>query len=406
VTKSQQLAGLAGLLAASMLLSSCGLFGGKDEEAEPKELVKFKNTVKIKKLWSTKVGGKSEHLLVGLRPIGDGNRIYAASQDGKVVAINPDSGKTHWKSELEIELSAGPDVNEGVVAIASKDGDIVLLDADSGAELWRSYVGGEVLAKPLIKDDAVIAQTIDNRLVALARFDGKQRWEAKQTMPALTMRGASSPMLVGSSVIAGFDNGRLVAYNIDTGDIEWDSMLALPTGRSDLDRLADIDGAIAIVGQDIYAAGYQGRVSSIAAESGQVLWSREISTYRGATADWNSVYTVKDDGEIVALTRTNGAELWRNDDLLRRDPTLPVPFRSSVVVGDFEGYLHFFSGLDGEALARVRFGKAAITSDPLVVANRLYVQSDNGSVGAFEIVQQRPKRNAPDVADQAAADES
>lgn len=406
MTQLRRLAGLAGLLAASMLLSSCGLFGDKEEEAEPKKLVKFESTLKIKKLWSTKVGGKSEHLLVGLRPIGDGNRIYAASQDGKVVAISPDSGKPRWKVELEVELSAGPDVNEGVVAVATKNGYIVLLDANSGSELWRTYVGGETLAKPLIKGDAVIVQTIDNRLVALARFDGKQRWEVKQTMPALTMRGASSPTLVGSSVIAGFDNGRLVAYDIDTGDIEWDSMLALPTGRSDLDRLSDIDGAIAVVGQDIYAAGYQGRVASIAAESGQVLWSREISTYKGAAADWNSIYTVKDDGEIVALTRSNGADLWRNNDLLRRDPTLPVPFRTSVVVGDFEGYLHFFSGIDGEALARVRFGKTAITSAPLVVANRLYVQSDDGSVAAFEIVQQRPTRSAPDVADEAAAEES
>jgi outer membrane protein assembly factor BamB len=389
-----------------VLLSSCGLFGDKDEELEPKELVKFESTLKIKKLWSTKVGGKSEYLLVGLRPAGDGNLIYAASQDGMVLAIDPDSGKSRWKSELDMELSAGPDVNEGVVAVASKNGYIVLLDAESGAELWRAFVGGETLAKPLIKDDNVVVQTIDNRLVALARFDGKQRWESKQSMPALTMRGAASPALVGSTVVAGFDNGRLVAFDIDTGDIEWDSMLSMPKGRSDLDRLADIDGAIAIVGQDIYAAGYQGRVSSVAAESGQVLWSREISTYEGVAADWNSVYTVKDDGEIIALTRTNGVEIWRNDDLLRRDPTLPVPFHTSVVVGDFEGYLHFFSGIDGEALARVRFGSTAITSDPLVVANRLYVQSDDGKVGAFEIVQQRPKRNAPDVADQPEADES
>lgn len=389
-----------------MLLSSCGLFGDKDEEAEPKELVKFESTLKIKKLWSTKVGGKSEYLLVGLRPVGDGNRIYSASHDGKVVAIYPDTGKLHWKSDLEVELSAGPDVNEGVVAVASTNGYVILLDANSGTEQWRSYVGGETLAKPLIKDDFVIVQTIDNRLVALARFDGRQRWEAKQSTPALTMRGASSPMLVGSSVIAGFDNGRLVAYDIDTGDIEWDSMLALPTGRSDLDRLADIDGAIAIVGQDIYAAGYQGRVSSIAAESGQVLWSREISTYEGVAADWNSVYTAKDDGEIIALTRSNGAELWRNDDLLRRDPTLPVPFQASVVVGDFEGYLHFFSAIDGEPLARLRFGSSAITSNPLVIANRLYVQSDDGKIGAFEIVLQAPKRKAPDVADQPAVDES
>jgi outer membrane protein assembly factor BamB len=406
VTRSWRLTGFLGMLAASMLLSSCSLFSDKDEEAEPKELVKFESKIKVKKLWSTKVGGKSEYLMVGLRPVVDGNRIYAASQDGKVVALNPDSGKVHWKSELEIELSAGPDVNEGVIAVAAKDGFVALLDAESGNELWRIYVGGEILAKPLIKGDSVVVQTNDNRLVALARFDGKQRWEAKQTMPALTMRGASSPALVGSTIIAGFDNGRLVAFDIETGDVEWDSMLALPTGRSDLDRLSDIDGAIAVVGQDIYAAGYHGRISSIAAESGQILWAREISSYEGVAADWNSVYTVKDDGEIIALTRTNGAELWRNDDLLRRDPTLPVPFQTSVVVGDFEGYLHFFSSIDGEANARLRFGSTAITSDPIVVGNRLFVQSDDGSVGAFEIVQERPKRNAPDVADQPAADES
>jgi outer membrane protein assembly factor BamB len=406
VIRSLRLTGLIGLLAASLLLSSCSLFGDKEEEAEPKELVKLKNTIKIKKLWSTKVGGKSEFLLVGLRPIGDGNLIYAASQDGKVMAIDPDSGKSRWKSELGIELSAGPDVGEGVLALASKDGYIVALDANSGAELWRVYVGGETLAKPLISNDVVIVQTIDNRLIALARFDGKQRWEAKQSTPALTMRGASSPSLVGSSVVAGFDNGRLAAYKVETGDVEWDVMLALPTGRSDLDRLSDIDGAIAVVGQDIYAAGYQGRISSIAAESGQVLWAREISSYKGAAADWNSIYTVKEDGEIIALTRANGAELWRNDDLLRRDPTLPAPFLTSVVVGDFEGYLHFFSGISGDALARLRFGSSAISINPLVVANRLYVQSDDGKVGAFEIVQERPKRKAPDVADQPVADES
>ena len=392
------------LTAATLLLSSCGLFGDKEEELEPKELVKIENKLKIKRLWSTKVGGSSEFLLVGLRPVGDGNRIYAASQDGKVIAVDPASGKHHWKSDLEIELSAGPAVNEGVIAIATKDGYVVVLDSASGTEQWRVYVGGETLAKPLIKNDSVVVQTIDNRLIALSRFDGKQRWEIEQSMPALTMRGASSPLLVGSLVIAGFDNGRLVAVDIGTGDIEWDSMLALPTGRSDLDRLSDIDGAIAVVGQDIYAAGYQGRIASVAAESGQILWTREISSHVGVAANWNSVYTTRDDGEVIALTRINGADSWRNDDLLRRDPTLPVPFHTTVVVGDFEGYLHFFSSIDGQAVARLRLGKKAITSNPLVIANRLYVQNDDGTVGAYEVVQQRPTRRAPDVSE--SADES
>ncbi len=390
---------LPGLIAVMLVLASCGIFGDKDEELEPKELVKLKNTLKIKRLWSTKVGGDSEFLLVGLRPVGDGNLIYAASQDGKVAAIDPDSGKSRWKMDLEVDLAAGPGVNEGVLAVATQDGFVILMDSGSGAEQWRSFVGGEILAQPLIKDDSVVVQTIDNRLIALARFDGKKRWEIEQAAPVLTMRGASSPMLIGSLVVAGFDNGRLAAVNIDTGDIEWDSMLALPTGRSDLDRLADIDGAIAVVGQDIYAAGYQGRVASIAAESGQVLWSREISTHVGMAADWNSVYTARDDGEVIALTRSNGVETWRNDDLLRRDPTLPVPFHTTVVVGDFEGYLHFFSSIDGDAVARVRQGKKAISSDPLVVANRLYVQSDDGSVAAYEVVQSRQQQRAPDVAE-------
>jgi len=395
---------LPGLIAATLVLASCGMFGDKDEELEPKELVKFESTLKIKRLWSTKVGGDSEFLLVGLRPVGDGNLIYAASQDGKVVAVDPDNGKPRWKADLEVEISAGPGVGEGVLAVATKDGFVITLDAASGVEQWRANAGGEILAQPLIKDDSVVVQTIDNRLIALARFDGSQRWEIEQTMPVLTMRGASSPMLVGSLVIAGFDNGRLAAINIETGDIEWDSMLALSTGRSDLDRLADIDGAIAVVGQDIYAAGYQGRVASIAAESGQVLWSREISTHVGMAADWNSVYTARDDGEVIALTRINGAETWRNDDLLRRDPSLPVPFHTTVVVGDFEGYLHFFSSIDGKAVARLRQGKKAISSDPLVVANRLYVQSDDGSVAAYEVVQNRQQRRAPEVAE--SADES
>lgn len=405
MNKLRRFSGPFGLIVAALLLSSCGIFGDKeDEELGPKELVNLQDTVRVKKLWTVKVGGDSEFLLMGLRPVGDGNRIYAAGGDGDVVAVDPQSGKQHWKSELDTGLSAGPAANDGVVVVGTKDGFVVTLDAKTGAEQWRADVDGEMLAKPLIDDTNVYVQTIDNRLIALARFDGKQRWEMEQTPPVLTMRGAASPMIIGSSVVAGFDNGRLIATNIDTGDIDWDTMLALPTGRSDLDRLSDVDGSIAVVGQDIYAAGYQGRIAAVAAESGQMMWSREISSMVGVAADWNSVYTTRSDGEIIALTRSNGADYWRNDDLLRRDPTLPSPFQTTVVVGDFEGYLHFFSGLDGTAVARIRLGKKAISSAPVVVANRLYVQSDDGVVAAYEIIQDRPKRTAPDVAEPAADD--
>lgn len=390
---------IVSLIVATMLVASCGIFGDKEEELKPMELVNFDQTLKIRKIWSANVGGNAEFLRLGLQPAGDGSRIYAASHDGNVTAFNPENGKQIWRNKLETELTGGPGVGEGRVVVASKDGYAIALDAATGEEQWRVAVEGESLARPLIKDDTVIVQTIDNRVEALYLFDGRKRWTLVQSAPALTIRGSAIPVIVGQTVIAGFDSGRIVAADLDTGTIVWESLLSPPKGRSDLDRLSDIDGSIAVVGQDIYAAGYQGRVASLASESGQVLWNRDISSFSGVSADWNSVYTVRDDGEIVAMKRANGNEIWRNASLLRREPTLPVPFNTTVVVGDLEGYLHFFNNIDGEPVARLRLASKAITALPLVIANRLYVQGDGGNLAAYVVVDDRPKRTQPDVAE-------
>ncbi|NIV17984.1 MAG: outer membrane protein assembly factor BamB [Woeseiaceae bacterium] len=390
----------ASLLALAMLLSACGWFGNKDDKAqEPMELTDIETKVSIKRLWSVKVGGEAEFLRVALRPVGDGTRIYAASRDGNVVALHPESGKEFWRSKLDIELSAGPGVGENIVVVGSADGVLIALDAASGAEKWRTNVSGESLARPLVSGNHVIAITIDNRLHAVSTFDGSVRWSVDQPTPRLTMRGSAPPVAVGSSVVAGFDNGKLLAVDLDSGDVVWEQMLSPPSGRSDLERLADVDGHISVVGQDVYAAGYHGSLASLAAESGQVLWAREISTFEGVSADWNNLYTVTETGEIVALTRRNGDETWRVSSLLRREPTLPIPFRTTVVVGDLEGYLHFFSNFDGAPAARLRQGDAAISAEPVVVADRLYVQNDAGSVAAYA-VREPARRKAPDISEE------
>jgi outer membrane protein assembly factor BamB len=388
-------------VSAAILLSGCGLFGDDDEELEPAELIEFETKVPIKRLWKTKIGADAEFLRVAVQPMGDGNRIYAASVNGNVVALDPQSGKQAWRNKLDIRLSSGPGVGEGLVVVVSADGYVVALSVDDGTERWRAYISGESLAAPLVYEEWVVVQAVDNRLIALSAFDGSERWSIEQSIPALTMRGSTSPMQVGQSVVTGFDNGRVMAVNMSTGDIEWESMLAPPSGRSDLDRLSDIDGDIAVVGQDIYASGYQGRIASLAAESGQVLWARELSTYEGVSADWNNVYSTLDNGELVALNRRSGTEVWRHNVLLRREPTVPVSFRTTVAVGDLEGYLHFFSNVDGEPVARVRAGGSAIVSTPVVMADRLYVQSDDGSVTAWYVVEpKRDDRRAPDIAEE------
>jgi len=393
----------AGLLAAAMVLSACSVFGGDDDkELEPKELTKITTKVNIKRVWTANIGDDAEFMRVALRPAGDGTRIYAASIDGNVVALNPANGKEHWRTKLDTDLSAGPGVGENLVVVAGSDGFLFALDADTGTERWRANVTGESLARPVIKDNIVIVLTIDNRLRALSAFDGSERWVFEQSTPLLTMRGSASPAVIGSTVIAGFDNGRLAAINISSGDVIWNSLLAPPSGRSDLERLSDVDGLISVVGQDLYAAGYQGNIAAMASESGQILWARDVSSFEGASADWNSVYTVTEEGELVALSRRNGEESWRQDALLRREPTLPVSFQTTVAVGDLEGYLHFFSNVDGEPVARLKVGGNAISNDPVVVADQLYVQSDSGSVAAFAVPRPKPSRKARDTEDDGA----
>lgn len=388
-------------LTVSLAMGACGIFGDDDDELEPAELIEFEPQLKIKRLWSAKLGADAEFLRLALMPVGDGNRIYAASRDGNVHAFDPASGNRIWRTELKLDLSAGPAARNGLVVVVAADGVVIALDAVDGSERWRTAIGGESLARPALTDDAVFVQTVDNRLRALEFFDGSERWEILQSMPRLTMRGSASPRIVGNAVVAGFDNGRLVGVDVENGTVEWETLLAPPSGRSDLERLSDIDGALAAIGQDVYAAGYQGRVAAVAAESGQILWAVEVSSYEGVAADWNSLYTVDENGVIIAISRRNGVESWRQDALLRREPTLPTPYLTTIVVGDFEGYLHFFSNVDGDPVARVRTG-GAISNEPVVVADRLYVQSDDGTLAAYEVARPKQPGRAPDIADEGA----
>jgi outer membrane protein assembly factor BamB len=392
---------IIGLLLATFLFAACSWFGEKkDEDLEPARLEKITTTVDVRKMWSANLGGDAEFLRIALQPSGDVDRIYAASRAGNVSAYHPISGKKIWRSKLDIELSAGPGYGEGMVVVAAADGELIVLDAKTGAERWRKNIGGESLARPVVFEDLVIVLTIDNRLRALSAFDGKERWSVEQSVPLLTLRGSSNPIVVGGSVIAGFDNGRLISVNLLTGDIDWEAPISPPSGRSDLERLADVDGDIAVVGQDIYASGYHGSLMSIAAESGQPLWVREVSSFEGVSADWNNIYTVNGEGEVVAISRRTGTETWRQNSLLRREPTLPVSFGTTVATGDLQGYLHFFNNFDGEPVARLSTGGKAISIPPVVVADRLYVQTDSGKLIAYEIRLPKKARRAANATDE------
>lgn len=370
-------------LAGAFALGGCGLFGGEEEANPPAELVRFEAALDIDRLWSAGVGDGSKSLRLGLRPVSDGSRIFAATHDGRVAAYEAESGRRLWVSRTKLPLAGGPAVDGDLVVAGSSDGDLVALAAETGAILWQTRVSSEVLTAPAFTPRLVLVRTVDGRLLALDRERGTEAWFAQQSMPRLSVRGTGRPVVAGMLVVCGFDNGRVAAYDLRDGTLVWETLANPPTGRTEVERLSDINSAVEVVGDDVYVAGYHGSVMAMALESGQLLWAREVSSYGGIAADFVNVYVTAENGELVAISRRGGREVWQNDTLRNRGVTGPAAIGRSLVVGDFEGYVHWFDAATGELQARSRAGGQAIVAPPLPVGENVYVQTEGGNLYAF-----------------------
>lgn len=374
------------LIATTALIAATAGCGRNDDTGEaPAELTSFDERVEVRRLWSTRVGRSTERLRLGLSPATDGARVFAASHGGDVAAFDLESGRRSWSEQTDLPLSAGPAYGAGILALGTTDGELIALEAETGSELWRQAVGAEVLAPPAIGGEVVALRTVDGRLRGYSSLDGRELWAVVQTVPALTMRGNTAPYVAGSSVVAGFDNGRLGAYQLTSGDVLWEFAVAAPSGRTELDRLVDISAGLQVAGNDVFAVGYHGRAIGVALENGVVLWQQELSSYAGLGVDVSSVYVTDEFSELVALERGSGTPIWRQNALRLRDVTAPSAYGNSIVVGDFEGFVHWIDPGDGSFLARERAASNRIMSAPLVVGRNMIVQSEDGTVAAYTV---------------------
>ena len=370
---------------ATLAVALCGCGGGKDKGEPPAKLTEFQPTIRIDKVWSSKVGGKSERLRLGLRPATDGARIYAGAYDGQVATFDAVTGDKVWSVKTGLPLTAGPGFGDGMLALGTANGDLVALDAATGQERWRQAIGSEILAAPAIGSGIVVVRTVDGRLRGFSAANGSLVWNVEQNLPNITLRGNSAPRVAGPLVVSGFNNGRVAAYGIANGDAAWEVAIANPTGRSELERLVDVSAGLSIVGNDVYVVGYHGRAVGIDLETGVVLWSQDMSSYAGLGADSTNVYVTTDFDAVVALDRQSGTQLWRQEALRLRDVTAPTRFANTLVVGDYEGYLHWLSPDNGDFLAREHAAGKRISGAPLVVGQNVYVQGDDGTVAAFTV---------------------
>ena len=368
------------LLSVLAALAACN----KDKAAEPPaELVDIKQTLPVERIWSTSVGGGGEKLRLALGLAAADDVLYAASRKGEVRALDAANGRTRWDADVKVELAAGPSAGEGLVVVGTSSGTVIALEAADGKERWRAKLSGEVLAAPLVAGGRVIVRTVDGRLRALEAADGKEAWMVEDLVPRLTLRGTSPPVRAGDVVFCGFDSGRVMAVSIPTGDILWQAQVSTPRGRSELERLADIDAAVRVAGDEVYAVGYQGRIAMIARESGQIWWTRDLSSYRDIGMDEGQLYVASSDGDVVAMRRRDGGVAWQQTGLKRRGLGAPVLHGGAVVVGDFDGYLHWLDRETGRFVARARPGSTRFATTPVVLGDRLFVIDDGGEITAF-----------------------
>lgn len=391
---------VATLVLMGVALSGCstvkGWFAGKDAEAkkaqEPAELVKFEPTLKVDKIWSTGVGKGEKRIGVRQAPVVADGRVFAAAITGGVQALDLQTGKTVWtyepakvKKQPRLRLSGGPGVGEGLVVIGTLDGQVIALDANDGTEKWRAKVPGEVISAPAIAQGLVFVRSNDGRVTGFEASNGTQKWFNPRELPALTVRG-NAPVVAGPGVLfIGNDDGSVAALAMQDGRTVWDQMVANGEGRTELERMSDVDGAPVLEGNTLYVSSFKNQTMAIEGPTGRPLWARDHGGAGGVALTSGNVFVTDSKGGVFGLDKMSGTAMWSQTGLARRTLTGPVIQGDYVVVGDYKGYVHWLRTEDGQMAARAKTGGDALRGALVVADGILLVQNVDGKLTAFRL---------------------
>jgi len=370
-----------------LTLQSCSwIQSWGDDELEPGDpmpLVEFTPALSTREVWSARIGDGIGRQRTQLRPEYSEGVLYAADYKGLLVALDAGSGNRRWQLETDLPFSGGPGAQGNSVYVGTQDGEVHAYDAASGGERWVAQVSSEVLAAPVSQEGIVVVRSIDGRVFGLDAGTGRRIWIYDHAVPLLTLRGNSRPLIRAGQVFIGYDGGQVVALSLADGSLVWEQPVVSTEGRSELERLADIDGQLVYVAADLLVASYKSRLASLAADSGRLLWFKDIASATGVTIDRVNLAVTDSEDNVWLLDRRNGSTLWKQDRLTNRAVTRPAFIGNFVVVGDFEGYLHWIDASSGEFLARNHVGGNGFVSAPLVVGDVLYVLTREGKLSAW-----------------------
>lgn len=351
---------------------------GVEPANPPVELEPIKASYEAKILWSTDVGKSGRFTYT---PVFDDRVVYTVNVDGDVMQLSADSGKIQWQTSLESPISSSVGLGGGLVLVGTSKGYLYALNMN-GKKMWSAILSSEIQGQPRYFDGTVIVRTSDHHIYGIDAADGRRKWVYERPSPSLSLKNHAGIVVDGGAIYAGFPGGKLVAIRADDGKMLWEATIAQPKGVTEIERIADITSLPFVDGPLVYVVAYQGKVAAVDRQRGQVVWSRDISSYVGLSAENGKIYLSHTVGSVYSLDYTNGKTYWRQGNLGYRHLTVPLPLGSIVAVGDLEGYVHLLSVDDGSFVGRIQLGSDPLMSLTAGTNNQFYAQSSDGHLYA------------------------
>ncbi len=390
---------LLAIVALSVGISACSSTDDENEELKIAELTEITEQFQPVVKWDVSVGDGVGDYFSRIKPVVAYNKVFSASREGDAYAFDENTGERVWYADLsDIDdqrgffddkqsalLSGGPVAGINKVFFGSENGEVIALDAESGALSWQSKVKGEVIAAPALDSGKLVVNTASGVMKAFNASNGEGEWQIEQDVPPLTLRGISAPAIAAGGVIVGAADGSLSVYLLEQGRQGWTVDIGEATGSTELERVIDVDSTPLVYGDNIYTVSSRGNLSAVEIRSGRILWQRQYSSFRQIAISGNSIFVTDVKGHVYAVDRNNGLELWSQLSLTNRGVTGPAVLGNYVVVGDFEGYLHWLDQETGEMVARHNVDSSGIFVTPTVVNGVLYSQSRDGDLEAITI---------------------
>lgn len=370
-------------LIAATLLTTLIACGGSDNVQPPTPLSDITNTLEVDRNWSKNTGAGSGKYFLRLLPFVDADAVFVADSQGKVSARSVDSGKSLWETELELLITAGVNGGIDMLAVGTDEGIVIALSQETGKELWRQPLSSQVTALSRASNGMIVVRSGDGYLYGMEAATGNIVWKLNRSVPALSLHTQSTPIVGRGVVMVGLDDGRLMMLSLTDGAVVWEKAIAVPTGRTELNRMVDIDGGIALIGSVVYVATYQGKVAAVDAAQGRLIWQHDASTVNGLTIAGDVLFYTDENSAVWALDRRSGASLWKQEALKFRRLTAPVAFENTIVVADYEGYLHWLDPGSGKLLARSKADSDGVLAAPVRRGAQLLVLSEGGGLSSW-----------------------